>query len=92
MLNVGLGVCCPSPLYRVTPVMAGEGRGGTLRIGMTGGYSYTGGQPDQGFEGFRFIEYQLYDPWCAGICRREQLPPSCLAWRSPGVSKDDNAK
>jgi peptide/nickel transport system substrate-binding protein len=79
----------------LTPVMAGEGRGGTLRIGMTAAdIPYTGGQPDQGFEGFRFIGYQLYDPlvrW--DLAQGEQLPaivPGLAeSWE---VSKDDNTK
>jgi peptide/nickel transport system substrate-binding protein len=38
-----------------------QGRGGVLRIGMTAAdIPYTGGQPDQGFEGFRFIGFELY--------------------------------
>jgi peptide/nickel transport system substrate-binding protein len=77
------------------PAMAGEGRGGTLRIAMTAAdIPYTGGQPDQGFEGFRFIGYQLYDPlvrW--DLSQGEQLPaivPSLAeSWE---VSKDDNTK
>ena len=75
--------------------MAGEGRGGTLRIGMTAAdIPYTGGQPDQGFEGFRFIGYQLYDPlvrW--DLSQGEQLPaivPGLAeSWE---VSKDDQTK
>jgi peptide/nickel transport system substrate-binding protein len=59
-----------------TPAMAAEGRGGTLRIGMTAAdIPYTGGQPDQGFEGFRFVGYQLYDPlvrW--DLSQGERLP------------------
>ena len=36
---------------------------GTLRIGMTAAdIPYTGGQPDNGFEGFRFVGYQIYEP------------------------------
>jgi peptide/nickel transport system substrate-binding protein len=78
-----------------SPVMAGEGRGGTLRIGMTAAdIPYTGGQPDQGFEGFRFIGYQLYDPlvrW--DLSQGEKLPdivPGLAeSWE---VSKDDNTK
>ena len=36
---------------------AGEG---TLRIGMTAAdIPYTGGQTDNGFEGFRFVGYQI---------------------------------
>jgi peptide/nickel transport system substrate-binding protein len=53
-----------------------EGAGGVLRIGMTAAdIPYTGGQPDQGFEGFRFIGYQLYDPlvrW--DLSQGEELP------------------
>src|SRR5216683_685719 len=44
-----------------TPVLA-QGKGGVLRIGMTSAdIPYTGGIPDQGFEGYRFIGYPLYD-------------------------------
>jgi peptide/nickel transport system substrate-binding protein len=77
------------------PAMAAEARGGTLRIGMTAAdIPYTGGQPDQGFEGFRFIGYQLYDPlvrW--DLSQGEQLPaivPGLAeSWE---VSKDDPTK
>ncbi len=75
--------------------IAAEARGGTLRIGMTAAdIPYTGGQPDQGFEGFRFIGYQLYDPlvrW--DLSQGEQLPaimPGLAeSWE---VSKDDPSK
>jgi len=44
------------------PNVWSQGRGGVLRIGMTAAdIPYTGGQPDQGFEGLRFIGFQLYD-------------------------------
>jgi ABC-type transport system substrate-binding protein len=44
------------------PAVAAMGRGGILRVGMTASdIPYTGGQPDQGFEGYRFIGYPLYD-------------------------------
>jgi peptide/nickel transport system substrate-binding protein len=44
------------------PAVAATGRGGILRVGMTASdIPYTGGQPDQGFEGYRFIGYPLYD-------------------------------
>jgi peptide/nickel transport system substrate-binding protein len=77
------------------PAMAAEERGGTLRIAMTAAdIPYTGGQPDQGFEGFRFIGYQLYDPlvrW--DLSQGEQLPaivPGLAeSWE---VSKDDPTK
>ena len=36
--------------------------GGTLVIGMTAGdLPITTGNPDQGFEGYRFVGYNLYD-------------------------------
>src|SRR5215468_1312200 len=36
---------------------------GTLRIGMTASdIPYTGGQADNGFEGLRFVGYQIYEP------------------------------
>jgi peptide/nickel transport system substrate-binding protein len=48
------------PLWQ--PAADAQGKGGVLRIGMTAAdIPHTGGQPDQGFEGFRFIGYQLYD-------------------------------
>jgi peptide/nickel transport system substrate-binding protein len=53
---------------------AGEGR--VLRIGMTAAdIPYTGGRPSRGFEGFRFVGYQLYDPlvrW--DLSQGEELP------------------
>src|SRR5918996_3367750 len=59
-----------------TPPLMAQGRGGVLRIGMTAAdIPHTGGQPDQGFEGFRFIGYQLYDPlvrW--DLSQGEKLP------------------
>src|SRR5947207_1015695 len=36
--------------------------GGTLTVGMTtGDIPLTTGNPDQGFEGYRFVGYNLYD-------------------------------
>ena len=91
------GVCCLlTTRDRIdSRFWLGEGRGGTLRIGMTAAdIPYTGGQPDQGFEGFRFIGYQLYDPlvrW--DLSQGEQLPaivPGLAeSWE---ISKDDNTK
>ena len=47
------------PLTLVAPALAQ----GTLRIGMTASdIPYTGGQSDNGFEGFRFVGYQIYEP------------------------------
>ena len=42
---------------------SGASAQGTLRIGMTAAdIPYTGGQTDNGFEGFRFVGYQVYEP------------------------------
>ncbi len=72
-----------------------QGRGGVLRIGMTAAdIPYTGGQPDQGFEGFRFIGFQLYD----GLVRWDLSQGDKLPELAPGlaesweVSKEDNTK
>jgi peptide/nickel transport system substrate-binding protein len=77
------------------PMAEAQGRGGVLRIGMTAAdIPFTGGQPDQGFEGFRFIGYQLYDAlirW--DLSQGDQLPnlvPGLAeSWE---VSKEDNTK
>ena len=53
-----------------------QGKGGTLCIAMTAAdIAYTAGIPDQGFEGYRFIGYQLYDAlvrW--DLSQGERLP------------------
>src|SRR5499427_5069096 len=58
------------------PVAWSQGKGGVLRIGMTAAdIPYTGGQPDNGFEGFRFVGYQIYEPlinW--DLSRSDKLP------------------
>jgi peptide/nickel transport system substrate-binding protein len=77
------------------PMAEAQGRGGVLRLGMTAAdIPYTGGQPDQGFEGFRFIGFQLYDAlirW--DLSQGDQLPnlvPGLAeSWE---VSKEDNTK
>jgi peptide/nickel transport system substrate-binding protein len=72
MLLVGL----LSLVLSAGSAMAQTGRGGTLRIGMTAAdIAYTAGQPDQGFEGFRFVGYPLYDAlvrW--DLSQGERLP------------------
>jgi ABC-type transport system substrate-binding protein len=78
-----------------TLALAAEGRSGTLRIAMTAAdIPYTGGQPDQGFEGFRFVGYQLYDPlvrW--DLSQGEQLPAIVPALaESWEIDKDDKTK
>jgi ABC-type transport system substrate-binding protein len=77
------------------PDAVAQGRGGVLRIGMTAAdIPYTGGQPDQGFEGFRFIGYQLYDPlvrW--DLSQGERLPSVVPALaESWEVKADDPTK
>ena len=50
---------------------------GTLRIGMTASdIPYTGGQTDNGFEGFRFVGYQIYESLIAwDLSRGDRLAP-----------------
>jgi peptide/nickel transport system substrate-binding protein len=50
---------------------------GHLRIGMTASdIPYTGGQPDNGFEGFRFVGNQSYEPLIGwDLTRGDRLPP-----------------
>jgi peptide/nickel transport system substrate-binding protein len=89
MALVAMGVL----LWR--PAVQAQGRGGVLRIGMTAAdIPYTGGQPDQGFEGFRFIGYQLYDPlvrWdlSQGDRLPEIVPALAESWE---VKADDPTK
>src|SRR5262245_28792740 len=72
-----------------------QGRGGVLRIGMTAAdIPYTGGQPDQGFEGLRFIGFQLYDAlvrWdlSQGDKLPDLVPGLAESWE---VNKDDPTK
>lgn len=88
-----LALLLATPLW--LPRVGAQERGGVLRIGMTAAdIPFTGGQPDQGFEGFRFIGYQLYDPlvrW--DLSQGERLPaivPGLAeSWQ---VSADDPTK
>ena len=50
---------------------------GHLRVGMTASdIPYTGGQTDNGFEGFRFVGYQIYEPLIAwDLTRGDRLAP-----------------
>src|SRR4030095_8305244 len=50
---------------------------GHLRVGMTASdIPYTGGQTDNGFEGFRFVGYQIYETLIAwDLTRGERLAP-----------------
>jgi peptide/nickel transport system substrate-binding protein len=77
------------------PAAGAQGRGGVLRIGMTAAeIPNTAGQPDQGFEGFRFIGYQLYDAlirWdlSQGDRLPDLVPGLAESWE---VSKEDHTR
>jgi ABC-type transport system substrate-binding protein len=64
-------------LLSLLVVAGGASAQGTLRIGMTASdVPYTGGQTDNGFEGFRFVGYQIYEPLIAwDLTRGDRLPP-----------------
>ena len=50
------------PLYFTLLTGSIAWAGGTLVVGMTAGdIPVTTGNPDQGFEGYRFVGYNLYD-------------------------------
>src|SRR5712691_10672149 len=60
------------------------GAQGTLRVGMTASdIPYSGGQPDNGFEGFRFVGYQLYEPLIAWDLTRSDRPAPLV----PGLAE-----
>jgi hypothetical protein len=84
MLRVGVLVLI---LYG-SAAMGATGHGGTLRIGMTAAdIAYPAGQPDQGFEGFRFVGYPLYDAlvrWDLSQGDACQISPP--AWPNPRES------
>src|SRR5688572_30152373 len=101
-----MGDCCGGIGRRMTGILVGllsltltwavaaaqSGKGGVLRIGMTAAdIAYTAGQPDQGFEGFRFVGYPLYDAlvrWDLSQGERlpDLLPGLAESWE---VDKDD---
>src|SRR5262249_62105116 len=61
---------------------------GTLKIGMTASdIPYTGGQTDNGFEGFRFVGYQVYESLIAWDLTRggPLAPPGPRAPQAWGV-------
>jgi peptide/nickel transport system substrate-binding protein len=64
-------------LVSVLCLADGAAAQGTLRIGMTASdIPYTGGQTDNGFEGFRFVGYQIYEPLIAwDLTRGDRLAP-----------------
>src|ERR1700756_3370928 len=54
---------CAAGLMTLLAALCGHAwAGGTLVVGMTAGdIPVTTGNPDQGFEGYRFVGYNLYD-------------------------------
>src|ERR1044071_9858841 len=58
---------------------------GTLRIGMTAAdIPQTTGQPDQGFEGYRFAGYTIYD----GLVNWDLSKADTIADIKPGLATD----
>ena len=58
---------------------------GTLRIGMTAAdIPLTTGQPDQGFEGYRFAGYTIYD----GLVNWDLSKADTLADIKPGLATE----
>src|SRR5262252_4982977 len=56
--TIGAALACAAGLALGNAAQAG----GTLTVGMTAGdLPITTGNPDQGFEGYRFVGYNLYD-------------------------------
>ena len=50
-----------------------------------GRHPYTGGQTDNGFEGFRFVGYQIYEPLITwDLSQSDKLPRWCPGSRSRG--------
>ena len=61
---------------------------GTLRIGMTAAdIPQTTGQPDQGFEGYRFAGYTIYD----GLVNWDLSKADALADIKPGLATEWSA-
>ena len=70
-------IAIPWSLILVLGIAGAAHAQGTLRIGMTASdIPYTGGQTDNGFEGFRFVGYQIYEPLIAwDLTRGDRLAP-----------------
>ncbi len=61
---------------------------GTLRIGMTAAdIPQTTGQPDQGFEGYRFAGYTIYD----GLVNWDLSKADTIADIKPGLATEWSA-
>jgi hypothetical protein len=71
--------------------------GGTLVVGMTAGDTpVTTGNPDQGFEGYRFVGYNLYDALLLGDLSKADQPhqrlefvPNIEYWDKARIPKHD---
>src|SRR5436309_12931878 len=62
-------------LVSLLALVGSAGAQGTLRVGMTASdIPYSGGPPDNGFEGFRFVGYQIYEPLIAWDLTRSDRP------------------
>ena len=71
-------------LFALLAFAGPAGAQGTLRIGMTASdIPYSGGQPDNGFEGFRFVGYQIYEPLIAWDLTRSDRPAALV----PGLAE-----
>ena len=71
-------------LVSLLALAGSAGAQGTLRIGMTASdIPYSGGQPDNGFEGFRFVGYQIYEPLIAWDLTRSDRPAPLV----PGLAE-----
>jgi peptide/nickel transport system substrate-binding protein len=82
LLSLSLFLSVSLPLWQ--PGVDAQGRGGVLRIGMTASdIPYTGGQPDQGGEGLRFVGYQMYDALINWDLRQGDRPAELV----PGLAE-----
>src|SRR2546429_9385523 len=71
-------------LVSLLALVGSAGAQGTLRVGMTASdIAYSGGQPDNGFEGFRFVGYQIYEPPIAWDLTRSDRPAPLV----PGLAE-----
>src|SRR6267143_549852 len=74
-----------------TAVADPAGAGGTLTVGMTAGdIPVTTGNPDQGFEGYRFVGYNLYDALLLWDLSKADKPS--IVHLRQGVSFHDGCK
>src|SRR5258706_4763251 len=88
MRAVAVGITLVVLIVLAVPGSA-HAQGGTLRIGMTASdIPYTGGQADNGFEGLRFVGYQIYEPLINWDLTRSDR----MASPTPGLAESWPAK